>query len=308
MLNGVQDKAGSAFTVNTAEDNVEAAVRSANSSDVAVVVVGNDPMCGATSPAGAFSPDVSTKPRGDPGKGREGRDRESLELPPPQQDRIRQVFAANPKTVVVLIASFPFAINWEQQNVPAILHITHAAQEQGWRSPTCCSAITIPRARLVQTWPRSLDQLPDMADYNIRHGRSYMYFKGESLYPFGYGLSYTSFQYSNVRLSSAKLASNGTVTVTVDVRNTGKRAGDDVVQIYVQHLQSKVERPLKELKGFQRVTPKPNESKTVQIAISAASLAYWNEQKHGWEVKRPVKIMVGRSSADLILDKTVTVE
>jgi beta-glucosidase len=211
--------------------------------------------------------------------------------------------------VVVLIASFPFAINWEQQNVPAILHITHAAQEQGSAIADVLFGDYNPSGRLVQTWPRSLDQLPDMADYNVRHGRTYMYFKGEPLYPFGYGLSYTSFQYSNVRLSSAKLASNGAVTVTVDVKNTGKSAADDVVQIYVQHLQSKVERPLKGLKGFQRVTLKPNESKTVQIAISAASLAYWNEQKHGWEVERePLKIMVGRSSADLTLNKTVTVE
>ena len=93
-----------------------------------------------------------------------------------------------------------------------------------------------------------------MMDYNIRRGRTYMYFKGEPLYPFGFGLSYTSFQYSNVWLSSTKLAASGSLTVSVDVRNTGKRAGDDVVQIYVQHPHSTVERPLKELKGFQRVT------------------------------------------------------
>src|SRR6202012_1313895 len=117
--------------VNTAENNIEDAIRAAKSSDVAVVVVGNDPMCGATSPAGAFNPDSSTKPCADPGEGREGRDREKLDLPPAQEDLIRQVRAANPKTVVVLIASFPFAITWEQQNVPAILHITHAAQDQG---------------------------------------------------------------------------------------------------------------------------------------------------------------------------------
>jgi len=309
VLKGIQDKAGSAITVNTAADNIEDAVRAAKSSDVAVVVVGNDPMCGATNPGGAFNPDSSTKPCADPGEGREGRDREKLDLPPAQEDLIRQVRAANPKTVVVLVASFPFAINWEQQNVPAILHITHAAQEQGTAIADVLFGDYNPSGRLVQTWPKSLDQLPGMMDYNIRHGRTYMYFKGEPLYPFGYGLSYTSFQYSNVRLSSGKLKAGGSVTVSVDVRNTGKRAGDDVVQIYVQHPQSKVERPLKELKGFQRVTLKPNELKTVQIPVSAASLAWWNVQKHGWDVERePVKIMVGRSSADLPLEKTVRVE
>jgi beta-glucosidase len=112
-----------------------------------------------------------------------------------------------------------------------------------------------------------------------------------------------------MRLSSGKLKADGSVTVSVDVRNTGKRAGDDVVQIYVQHFQSKVERPLKALEGFQRVALRPNEMKTVQIPISAAALAYWNEQKHGWEVERePVKIMAGRSSADLLLEKMVNVE
>jgi beta-glucosidase len=308
VLKGIQDKGGAAIKVNTADD-MAGAVAAAKSSDVAVVVVGNDPMCGSASPAGAFNQDGSTKPCGDPGEGREGRDRESLELPPPQQDLIRQVYAANPQTIVVLSASFPFALNWEQQNVPAILHITHAAQEQGSAIADVLFGAYNPGGRTVQTWPKSLDQLPDMLDYNLRHGRTYMYFKGEPLFPFGYGLSYTTFQYSNERLSSAKLATDGTVTVSVEVKNTGNRAGDEVVQVYVQHLQSKVERPLKELKGFQRVALKAGESKTVQIPITAASLAYWNEQKHGWELEHDsVKIMVGRSSADLPLEKTISVE
>jgi beta-glucosidase len=309
VLKGIQDKAGSAITVKTAGNNTEDAVRIAESSDVAVVVVGNDPMCGATSPGGAFNPDSSTKPCADPGEGREGRDREGLDLPPAQEELIRKVYAANPKTVVVLAASFPFSINWEQQNVPAILHITHAAQEQGTAIADVLFGDYNPSGRLVQTWPKSLDQLPDMMDYNIRHGRTYMYFKGEPLYPFGYGLSYTSFRYSNLRLSSRRLKADGAVTVSVDVKNTGKRVGADVVQIYIQHPQSKVERPLKELKGFQRVTLKPNELKTVQIPLSAAALAYWNEQKHNWEVEgEPIRIKVGRSSADLPLGKTIDIE
>ncbi len=307
VLKGIQDKAG-AITVNTADDT-EAAVRAAKSSDVAIVVVGNDPMCGADNPGGTFNPDASTKPCGDLGEGREGRDREKLDLPAAQEDLIRQVYAANPKTVVVLISSFPFAINWAQQNVPAILHITHAAQDQGSAVADVLFGDYNPSGRTVQTWPKSLDQLPDMLDYNLRHGHTYMYFKGEPLYPFGYGLSYTTFQYSNVRLSSAKMAPGATVTVSVDVKNTGKRAGDEVVQLYVQHLQSKVDRPLKELKGFQRIALKPGESKTVQIPVSAAALSYWNEQKHGWELEHDsVKIMVGRSSADLALDKTLSIE
>ncbi len=308
VLKGIRDKAGSSISV-TSQENRDAAVSAAKSSDVAIVVVGNDPMCGAANPGGAFNPDGSTKPCADPGEGREGRDREKLDLPPAQEDLIRKVYAANPKTIVVLISSFPFAIGWEQQNVPAILHITHAAQEQGTAIADALFGDYNPAGRLVQTWPRSLDQLPDMTDYDIRHGRTYMYFKGEPLYPFGYGLSYTTFQYSNVRIGAPKLAHGGTVTVSVDIKNTGKREGDEVVQMYVQHMHPSVPRPLKELKGFERVTLKPNETKTVRIPLAGAALAYWNTQKHGWEVEsEPVRILIGKSSADLPLEKTIEVQ
>jgi beta-glucosidase len=308
VLKGIRDKAGSSLSV-TSPENADAAVSAAKSSDAAIVVVGNDPMCGATNPGGTFNPDGSTKPCADPGEGREGRDREKLDLPPAQEDLIRRVYAANPKTIVVLISSFPFAIDWERQNVPAILHITHAAQEQGAAIADILFGDYNPSGRLVQSWPRSLDQLPDLMDYDIRHGRTYMYFKGEPLYPFGYGLSYTTFRYSNVRVSAPKLVQSVTVTVSVDVTNTGKRAGDEVIQMYVQHLHSSVPRPLKELKGFERVTLKPNETKTVRLPLTAASLAYWNVQKHGWEVERePVKILIGKSSADLPLEKTIEVQ
>jgi beta-glucosidase len=308
VLKGIRGKAGSSISVTSPED-AEAAIAAAKSADAAIVVVGNDPMCGAANPGGTFNPDGSTKPCADPGEGREGRDREKLDLPPAQADLIRRVSAANPKTIVVLISSFPFAIDWEQQNVPAILHITHAAQDQGAAIADVLFGDYNPAGRLVQTWPRSLGQLPDMMDYALHHGRTYMYFKGEPLYPFGYGLSYTTFRYSNVGVSAPKLAESATVTVSVDVKNTGRREGDEVVQMYVQHLHSSVQRPLKELKGFERVTLKPNETKTVRLTLAAASLAYWNAQKHGWEVERePVRILIGKSSADLPLEKTVEVQ
>lgn len=308
VLQGIREKAGSAIAIRTG-DNIADAVSAAKASDVAVVVGGNDPMCGATSPGGAFNPDGSTKPCADPGEGREGRDREKLDLPPTQTELIREVYAANPRTIVVLISSFPFAIGWEQQHVPAILHMTHAAQDQGTAIADVLFGDYNPGGRLVQTWPKSLDQLPDMMDYDIRHGRTYMYFKGEPLYPFGYGLSYTTFRYSNLRVSPAKLAQNGTTTVSVDVKNTGAMGGDEVVQLYVQHVHSSVPRPIKELKAFERITLKPGETRTVQLSLPAASLAYWNTQKHGWSVEREaVKLLVGRSSADTAVEKTIEVQ
>jgi beta-glucosidase len=275
-----------------------AAVKAANASDVAVVVVGNHPTCNAGPNLGAiFNMDVSSKPCADKSEGREGRDRESIDLT--QEELVKQVYAANPKTVIVLVSSFPYAINWSQANVPAILHTTHSVQEQGTALADVLFGDYNPAGRTNQTWPKSLDQLPPMMDYNIRDGRTYMYFKGEPLYPFGYGLSYTTFRYSNLKY--------GNSMVSVDVTNTGKRAGDEVVQLYIQHLTSKVERPNKELKGFQRVTLQPSQKKTVRIPFKTSSLAWWN--KDHWEVEpETIRLVVGGSSADVRLQKTVAVK
>jgi len=194
-----------------------------------------------------------------PSDGREGRDREVITLA--QEQLIKQVYAVNPKTVVILVSSFPFAINWTQANVPAILHMAHSSQDEGTALAKVLFGDYDPGGHLVTTWPKSVDQLPPMMDYNIRHGRTYMYFKGEPLYPFGFGLSYTTFSYANLRASSARVAKDGAITVSVDVTNAGSRTGDEVVQLYVKHLMSKVERPVEELKGFERVALKPGETR-----------------------------------------------
>ena len=148
-----------------------------------------------------------------------------------------------------------------------------------------------------------------MMDYNIRDGRTYMYFKGEPLYPFGFGLSYTTFRDTNLKTSSPQIAKDGTVTVSVDVTNTGSRAGDDVVQLYVKHPHSKMQRPHEELKGFQRVTLQPNETKTVQIPLRAVDLVYWDEKRHSLEVEaEPIELMIGSSSKDIQLTTMLRVQ
>src|SRR5579872_1104089 len=305
-LQGLKDKLGSSAVVNyAAGDNVGAAVKAAASSDVAVVVVGNDPTCGPNM-GREFKADTSTSPCAVPSDGREGRDREIITLE--QEELVKRVQQANPKTVMLLIASFPYAINWSQANLQAILHMTHASQDEGSALADVLFGNYNPAGRLVMTWPKSLDQVPPMMDYNIRHGRTYMYFKGEPLYPFGYGLSYTTFRYSGLKAGSTQVAKDGSVNVSVNVKNMGSRAGDEVVQLYVTHLGSKVERPIKELKGFQRVALRPGESKTVTIPLKASTLAYWNEKANRFEVEEePVKVMVGSSSADIKLDTTIHV-
>ena len=169
-------------------------------------------------------------------------------------------------------------------------------------------AILPPGGRLVTTWPASLDQLPPMMDYNLRHGRTYMYFKGKPLYPFGYGLSYTTFEYSNLRASSSQVVANGEVRITVDVRNRGSRAGDEVVQMYVAHIGSKVERAQEELKGFQRISLAPGQKTTVKFILKAADLAYWNTDRAGWDIEaNQVDVRIGSSSADIKLKTAVRV-
>ena len=280
-------------------------MNAAKASDVAVVVVGNQPMCGPYKGLLiAFASDDADCPT--PGEAMENHDRKSIDLD--QESLIHEVFKANPKTVVVLVSGFPYAINWTQQNVPAILHTSHSGQEEGTAIASVLFGDYNPAGRLVQTWPKSLAQLPPMMDYNIRHGRTYMYIKETPLYPFGYGLSYTAFKYSNLRTSAANLPRDGQVTVSLDVTNTGARDGDEVVQLYVKHEGSKVERPRKELRGFQRVHLARGETKTVEIPLKAQTLAYWDEAKSSFVVEEePIQVMVGSSSADVKLERTVKV-
>ena len=157
-----------------------------------------------------------------------------------------------------------------------------------------------PGGRLVVTWPRSLEQLPPMMDYDLRNGRTYMYFKGEPLFPFGYGLSYTTFDYSGLRASASRLRPEDEITVSLDVKNTGARAGDEVVQLYVRHEKSKVERPKKELRGFERVALQPGETKTVpDEAEGRVARVLGREGRPLRRGGEPVRLMVGGSSSDI---------
>ena len=305
-LDGIKREVGSGVAVNYAADNTDdAAVKAAKASDVAVVVVGNEPMCGPYKGLLlGFVIDDADCPT--PGEAMENRDRKSIDLD--HEGLIQEVYKANPKTVVVLVSGFPYTINWTQQNVPAILHTSHAGQEEGTAIADVLFGNYNPAGRLVQTWPKSVEQLPPMMDYNIRHGRTYMYFKGEPLYSFGFGLSYTTFKYSKLRTSAARLARDGQIMVSLDVTNTGARDGDEVVQLYVKRLGSKVERPQKELRGFQRVPLARGETKRVEIPLKAQTLAYWDEATSRFEVEdEPIQIMLGGSSADIKLARTLKV-
>ncbi len=295
-LEGIRAKAGPGVTVNFSTNETEA-VKLAKASSIAIVCVGNNPV---------GVPDAKWGKVSVRSEGREAVDRKSISLE--QEKLIKRVCAANPKTIVVLISSFPYAINWTQEHVPAIVHVTQNSEELGNALADVLFGDFNPAGRLVQTWPKSLDQLPPMMDYDIRHGRTYMYFKQKPLYPFGYGLSYTTFEYSGLKTSAPTLATDGAVTVSVDVKNTGQRAGEEVVQLYVTRLNSPADRPRQELRGFKRVALEPGESKTVEMPLPASSLGHWDAGRHSFVVEAgKLGLLVGASSTDIRLQKTITV-
>lgn len=304
-LQGIRNEVGPNVKVNyVAYDSVNgetAAMNAAQHSDVAVVVLGNNPTCGDEAHAWYSTPQEGggiTLPCLDPSDGREGRDRETMTLY--QEQIVKQVMVKNPHTVLMLIASFPYTIDWSEKHVPAILTMAQSSQDEGTALAKVLFGDYNPGGHLVRTWPKSMDQLPPRMDYNIRDGYTYMYFRGEPLYPFGFGLSYTTFKFSNLHASSPAIAADGSVNVSVDVTNTGSRAGDEVVQMYVSWPQPEVVRPREELAGFQRVNIGPGQTKTVTIPLKASQLAFWDVGTHAFQVlKEPVEVRVGDSSANL---------
>jgi beta-glucosidase len=264
---------------------------------VAIVFVGNHPTC--SKGWGECTPKS---------EGKEGIDRTNITLETAQETMIQQVYAANPKTIVVLISSFPYAITWEKDSIPAIIHMTHCSQETGSALADVLFGDYNPAGRLIQTWPSAVTQLQTMTDYDIRKGRTYMYFAGTPLYPFGYGLSYSTFTYANLTTSAAALC-QAPITVSVDVTNTSARPGEEVVQMYLKYPGAAVARPNKQLRGFKRVAIAAGATTTVTMTLPYQDVAYWDSTSSSWVAENgSVQILVGGSSADadLKLSKTIT--
>jgi beta-glucosidase len=296
IVEGIKKKLGDNVTVLwTSGQNEDSVKDLAAKADHVIMVVGNHTWCNAGWEKCPIASD-----------GKEAVDRKSIYLE--QEELIKTVYRINANTMVALIASFPYAITWTDHNIPAIVQMTHNSQEEGTALADVLFGDYNPGGKLVQTWPRSMEQLPPMMDYNIRNGRTYMYFKGAPLYPFGYGLSYTSFSFSNFKISSNVLTAGKELLCRIDVTNSGKVLGDEVVQLYIQHLHSVVERPKKELKAFQRITLKPNEKKTILLKIKAADLKYWDENLHQFILENDkIKVMAGNSSADIKFEEIFSV-
>ena len=286
------------FTVDLLVDGVAAAAATAAGADVVVLALGNHPLVA----------------------GRETADRRDLALPGTQNDLLRAVHAANPRTVLALTSSYPYAVGWARENLPALLWSAHGGQEHGAAIADVLFGSdpggmpVDPAGRLTQTWYHDAGELPDLLDYDIiATDATYLYYRGTPLFPFGHGLSYTSFRYENLRIDADGhqadgIGADGVVTVTVDVVNTGDRPGTEVVQLYTRQQRSRVKQPLRRLRGHRRLHLEPGERSTVELLLPAAELAFWDVTRSRWVVEDATHtVAVGRSSTDWRLTTTLRV-
>ncbi|MFT7834832.1 glycoside hydrolase family 3 C-terminal domain-containing protein [Saccharothrix sp. BKS2] len=267
LHNVVQGTDTGPFEVELVVDGTAAAAELAARAGAVVLVLGNDPHV----------------------NGRETQDRTTLRLP--SLDLVRAVREANPDTVLVLVSSYPYALEGEEEHLPAIVWTAHGGQEQGRAVAEALFGEFPPSGRLPQTWYRSDDDLPDILDYDvIRAGGTYLYFAGEPLFPFGHGLSYTTFEHTSPAYADG--------VVSVSVTNTGAVAGAEVVQLYSAAPDSRVRQPLRRLQSFHRVRLEPGETAVVELPVE--HLWHWDVTTGRRVVEAGrYELLVGASSRDI---------
>ncbi len=277
---------GSGFLESDDEQaSVDEAVAAARKADVAILFVGTNQL-----------------------QEGEGRDRPNISLPRLQQRLVRAVAQANPKTVVVILSGGPVSLGSGRgpggrgagAEPAAVLTMFYAGEEGGNAIAEVLFGDVNPAGRLPYTVYANTRAIPPMTEYDITKGFTYMYFEGPTEYAFGHGLSYTNFDYSNLKLSAGEIPGDGSVTISVDVRNSGPRPGDEVVQLYVHDVEASVKRPAKELRGFERITLEPGEKETVSFTLPAEKLAFFDEKADTF-VTEPgaFDALIGGSSDDI---------
>lgn len=297
VLDAIREEAGNDIEVRYVKTNrMDSARTVAAWADVAIVCVGNHPTCNA---GWEQAPVIS--------EGKEAVDRQSLQLD--QEDLLLQVAQTNPNTIGVLISSFPYAINRANQTVPALLHLTQCSQELGHAVSDVIFGHYNPAGRLTQTWVKNITDLPHMMDYDITHGRTYMYFKEKPLYPFGYGLSYTRFNYSGTTLNDRVIERGDTLRVCFNLKNSGDMDGDEVVQLYVSARKHTDKDPIKQLKAFQRISLRKGETKKVELTVPYTELQVWDEKQNRFILpNKEMTLEIGASSSDIRLRTTFRTE
>jgi beta-glucosidase len=238
----------------------------------------------------------------------EAASRSSLDLPGRQMDLVKAIHETGKPTIVVLVNGRPPTIEWIVEKVPAILEAWMGGSEAGNAIADIVFGDVNPGGKLPVTFPRTVGQVPIYynhmntgrpPDASSRYTSKYLDVPWTPLFPFGYGLSYTQFKLTNLQLSAQSIRANDKLTVSVDVENVGRRTGDEVVQLYIRELAASMTRPVKELKGFQRVTLQPAEKKRVEFVLTAAQLGFWNREMRFVVEPGEFKVMVGPNSEDL---------
>ncbi len=285
-----------AWNMPGAKPPFEEALEAARGSDVVVFV-------------GGLTGDVEGEEMTVSYPGFAGGDRTDLRLPSTQRKLLEALHATGKPVVVVLTAGSALAIDWAQQHVPAILMAWYPGQRGGNAVADVLFGDANPAGRLPVTFYKADEKLPPFDDYAMQ-GRTYRYFDGEPLYAFGHGLSYTSFDYSDLKLDRRKVAITKTVQATVKVRNSGDRTGDEVVQLYLRPSRPERERAGKELRGFQRITLQPGEERTLTFAFTPQTdLRHYDDQAKAYAVDPGTyEVQIGASSADIRLKRRFTVK
>ncbi|MBZ4646874.1 MAG: beta-glucosidase [Petroclostridium sp.] len=297
ILQGIKDKVSPETQVRYAKgcditgdnkDGFGEAVKAAKDSEIAIVVVGD--KAGLT--------DGCTTG--------ESRDRADLNLPGVQEELVKAIYETGTPVVVVLVNGRPLSINWIDQHVPAVLEAWLPGEEGARAVADVLFGDYNPGGKLPISFPRSVGQIPVYYYHKPSGGRShwkgdYVEVSTKPLYPFGYGLSYTTFEYGNLEIAPRQVNIDGKVEISVDIRNAGQYKGDEVVQLYVHDVLANVTRPVKELKGFKRITLKPGESKRVSFNLSITQLGFYNEDMKFVVEPGIIEVMVGSSSEDIKL-------
>ena len=252
------------------------AVNAAKAADASVLVLGIS--------AGLEGEEMPVKV-----EGFRGGDRTEISLPKPQEALLKAVVATGKPIVVVLLSGSAVAVNWADKNVPSILAAWYPGGEGGTAIADVLFGNYNPAGRLPVTFYKSVDQLPPFADYSME-GRTYRYFKGEPLYPFGFGLSYTKFDYSNLRFSAKSIKAGQPITVSVDVTNVGEMDGDEVVQLYLTDVAASAPVPIRTLVGFDRFSLRPREKRTVSFTITPRQMSLIND--NGKRVIEPGEFVI----------------
>ncbi|MEL0653183.1 glycoside hydrolase family 3 C-terminal domain-containing protein [Algibacter sp. TI.3.09] len=232
---------------------------------------------------------------------KEGRDRTDLKLPEDQVNYLKEIYAENKNVIVVLVAGSSLAINWMDDNIPAIIDAWYPGESGGKAIADVLFGDYNPAGRLPFTFYKSIADLPPMDDYEVSNGRTYMYFEGEALYPFGYGLSYSEFEYKGMKIKQK----DDTLTITTAVENIGDYDGDEVAQLYFKAPKASIKRPLKKLVGFKRAFLPKGKSTQIEFEVSKKELQFWDVKTKQWAfASGEYQFMIGGSSQDIKQQKS----